>query len=70
MPKEDGGGLTGTYVVYYTDSETPPTVGGGSAAIGLNPWEGAAKDVDWQAEQAEFLSLTAHADLEALEQDP
>jgi hypothetical protein len=62
--------LSGTFVVYYTDAETPPTVGGGSAAIGLNPWEGASKDDEWQADQAEFLILTAKADLEVLDLDP
>ena len=62
--------MTGTFVVYYTDAQQPPTVGGGSAATGLNPWEGASDDAEWQADQAQFLTLAAEADLEALDLDP
>ena len=62
--------MSGTYVVYYTDADTPPTIGGGSAATGLNPWEGASKDAEWKAEQDAFLKLAAKADEEALKKDP
>lgn len=60
-----------TYVVYFSGTEDPtPTVGGGSAAIGLNPWEGAEDDQEWQAEQREFLALAAPADSEAIDLEP
>jgi hypothetical protein len=63
--------LNSTFVVYFTGTDDPtPTVGGGSAAIGLNPWEGASDDQEWQEEQNSFLDLVAQADLEALDTDP
>ena len=61
----------GTIYVHFHEPAAPPEVlvDAGSGAFGVDPWKAAAADVQWRAEQAEFVDLAGAADTEAIDQD-
>jgi hypothetical protein len=65
--------LTGAGTIYVIFPEpaapTEVVVDAGSGAYGVDPWKAAASDIEWRAEQSEFLDLASAADTEAIDQD-
>jgi hypothetical protein len=54
------------YVTFPKNASPQATEASVNRAWGLEAWAGAAQDVEWLAEQAEFLQLAEPADSEAL----
>jgi len=61
--------VSGLIHVEFTATGAQATFGWGTGAYGTDAWKGAADDAAWQAEQAEFLQMTARSDREALAQE-
>jgi len=61
---------TGTIYVNFSGNGAPELVRSGeNRADGASVWASAERDREWQAEQSEFLQVTASADAEALFSD-
>lgn len=64
--------IEGTIFINFQSGDQPQAVSAATRAVGVgeqDAWAGASADVEWQAEQAEYLRATEKADVEALSED-